>query len=85
MTQAGQQAAPSECPLAGESGFEGARADGVIGTYMHGPLLPKNVWFADWLIARALGLSPGLLAELDDELERGAHRSARRAAGIPSG
>src|SRR5438034_4367356 len=56
----------------GESGFEGARADGVIGTYMHGPLLPKNVWFADWLIARALGLSPGLLAELDDELERGA-------------
>ena len=29
----------------GESGFEGARADGVIGTYMHGPLLPKNIWW----------------------------------------
>ena len=69
----------------GESGFEGARADGVIGTYMHGPLLPKNIWFADWLIARGLGLSPGALADLDDELERGAHRGARRAAGIPSG
>ncbi len=23
----------------------------MIGTYLHGPLLPKNAWFADWLIA----------------------------------
>ena len=28
----------------------------VIGTYLHGPLLPKNAWFADWLIAAATGL-----------------------------
>ena len=31
----------------------------VIGTYLHGPLLPKNAWFADWLIATALGTRAG--------------------------
>src|SRR3954466_16284413 len=39
----------------GRSGFEGVRRGSVIGTYLHGPLLPKNAWFADWLIATALG------------------------------
>ena len=39
----------------GEDGYEGVRAGNVIGTYLHGPLLPKNAWFADWLIATALG------------------------------
>jgi lipid II isoglutaminyl synthase (glutamine-hydrolysing) len=66
----------------GRSGFEGARADNVIGTYLHGPLLPKNTWFADWLIATALGLDVGALAPLDDALELQAHRSARLAAGV---
>jgi lipid II isoglutaminyl synthase (glutamine-hydrolysing) len=65
-----------------QSGFEGARSGNVIGTYLHGPLLPKNVWFADWLIATALGIAVGELAPLDDELETKAHRDARRAAGI---
>ena len=37
------------------SGYEGVRRGSVIGTYLHGPLLPKNAWFADWLIATALG------------------------------
>ncbi len=40
----------------GHSGSEGARTGNTIGTYLHGPLLPKNTWFADWLIARALGM-----------------------------
>jgi hypothetical protein len=66
----------------GQSGFEGARSGNVIGTYLHGPLLPKNVWFADWLIATALGIAVGDLAPLDDELELRAHRDARRAAGV---
>jgi CobQ-like glutamine amidotransferase family enzyme len=66
----------------GTSGSEGAVAGNTIGTYLHGPLLPKNVWFADWLIARALAIEPGELAQLDDALERDAHLSARRAAGI---
>ena len=66
----------------GRSGFEGARRGNTIGTYLHGPLLPKNVWFADWLIARALGIAEDELAPLDDELEREAHLAARRAAGV---
>ncbi len=66
----------------GRSGFEGARAGNVIGTYLHGPLLPKNAWFADWLIAEALGIDPRQLEPLDDELERQAHRSALRAASV---
>jgi hypothetical protein len=66
----------------GRSGFEGARRGNTIGTYLHGPLLPKNVWFADWLIARALGIAEDQLAPLDDELEREAHLAARRAAGV---
>jgi lipid II isoglutaminyl synthase (glutamine-hydrolysing) len=66
----------------GRSGMEGARSANTIGTYLHGPLLPKNVWFADWLIARALGIHPGELAPLDDTLEHEAHLGALRAAGL---
>jgi hypothetical protein len=66
----------------GRSGYEGARAGNVIGTYLHGPLLPKNAWFADWLIATALAIDVSELVALDDDLEQQAHRSARRAAGL---
>ncbi|MFI5004039.1 MAG: type 1 glutamine amidotransferase [Solirubrobacterales bacterium] len=66
----------------GRSGLEGARSANVIGTYLHGPLLPKNIWFADWLIATALGIETSELVSLDDELEREAHRGARIAAGV---
>lgn len=66
----------------GRSGYEGTRAGNVIGTYLHGPLLPKNVWFADWLIATALGLAPSQLSALADTLEGRAHSSALRAAGL---
>jgi CobQ-like glutamine amidotransferase family enzyme len=66
----------------GRSGFEGARAGNTIGTYLHGPLLPKNAWFADWLIATALGINVDALTSLDDTLEDAAHASARRAAGL---
>jgi lipid II isoglutaminyl synthase (glutamine-hydrolysing) len=63
----------------GRDGVEGVLRDNVIGTYLHGPLLPKNVWLADRLIELALGVE---LEPLDDELESAAHASARRAAGI---
>jgi CobQ-like glutamine amidotransferase family enzyme len=66
----------------GRSGYEGARQGATIGTYLHGPLLPKNAWFADWLIATALRIDLSELSPLDDTLEREAHRSARRAAGV---
>jgi CobQ-like glutamine amidotransferase family enzyme len=63
----------------GSSGAEGVRNGTVIGTYLHGPLLPKNAWFADWLIRHATGLEK--LEPLDDRLEDAAHAEARRAAG----
>jgi lipid II isoglutaminyl synthase (glutamine-hydrolysing) len=66
----------------GRNGFEGARAGNRIGTYLHGPLLPKNAWFADWLIATALGIDVDALTSLDDVFEEAAHASARRAAGV---
>ena len=66
----------------GHSGEEGAVRGNTIGTYLHGPLLPKNVWFADWLIARALGLAPEELAALGDEIEQATHASAMQAAGV---
>jgi lipid II isoglutaminyl synthase (glutamine-hydrolysing) len=66
----------------GHSGLEGARSANVIGTYVHGPLLPKNSWLCDWLTALALGVEPAALAPLDDSLERAAHASALRAAGV---
>jgi CobQ-like glutamine amidotransferase family enzyme len=64
----------------GKDGFEGVRRENVIGTYLHGPLLPKNVWLADRLIEIALGIELEPLA--DDALEDAAHGSARRAAGL---
>jgi lipid II isoglutaminyl synthase (glutamine-hydrolysing) len=68
----------------GESGFEGCRAGRAIGTYLHGPLLPRNPWLADWLLAEALAHQTGIEAvELDplaDALEAEAHAvSASRA------
>ena len=68
----------------GVDGFEGVLERRVFGTYLHGPLLPKNAWLADHLIATAMsrrGLD-GALEPLEDELERAAHDSARSAAGI---
>jgi CobQ-like glutamine amidotransferase family enzyme len=68
----------------GESGFEGSRTGRAIGTYLHGPLLPRNPWLADWLLRQALahatGGDPPELHPLTDELEREAHAvSAGRA------
>ena len=76
----------------GTSGFEGARAGRVVGTYLHGPLLPRNPWFADWLLAQAAahrtGGEPPVFEPLDDELEAEAHAvsagRARSRGGRPS-
>jgi CobQ-like glutamine amidotransferase family enzyme len=64
----------------GKDGHEGVRKGNVIGTYLHGPLLPKNVWLADRLIELALDTSLDPLP--GDEMEEAAHASARRAAGV---
>ncbi len=50
----------------GEDGLEGAIINNCIGTYLHGPILPKNPCLADWLIEKAVGEE---LKPLDDELE----------------
>ena len=63
----------------GESGFEGAVAGRSIGTYLHGPLLPKNPWLADLVIGWALEHRTGqtvALEALDDDLESAAHAAA---------
>jgi CobQ-like glutamine amidotransferase family enzyme len=81
--------APGEEPLGrvlngfgnnGRDHHEGVRRENVIGTYLHGPLLPKNAWLADRLIELALETKLDPLP--DDSLEQAAHESARRAAGL---
>jgi lipid II isoglutaminyl synthase (glutamine-hydrolysing) len=67
----------------GGDGLEGVLLRNLIGTYLHGPLLPKNAWLADRLIALALGRRYGTipeLAPLEDGLEQAAELSARKAA-----
>lgn len=69
----------------GGDGSEGVLAGPVIGTYLHGPLLPKNWWFADHLIALALDRRYGgleSLEPLDDEFERAANARAQALAGV---
>jgi len=68
----------------GRSGYEGCRRGRALGTYLHGPLLPRNPWLADWLLAQALahagGGEPPELEPLPDGLEAAAHEvSAGRA------
>jgi CobQ-like glutamine amidotransferase family enzyme len=68
----------------GDSGYEGCRVARALGTYLHGPLLPRNPWLADWLLSQALahasGGEPPELEPLPDLLESEAHAiSAKRA------
>jgi CobQ-like glutamine amidotransferase family enzyme len=68
----------------GTSGFEGCRLGRAIGTYLHGPLLPRNPWLADWLLAQAAAHrtrgEPPSFEPLPDALEAEAHTvSAARA------
>ena len=68
----------------GNSGFEGCRLGRALGTYLHGPLLPRNPWLADWILAQAVAHATGgeapVFEPLDDRLEAEAHAvSAARA------
>ncbi len=67
----------------GESGYEGCRRVRAYGTYLHGPLLPRNGWFADRLLEDALTHATGEQHELPplaDELESQAHAVAAERA-----
>jgi CobQ-like glutamine amidotransferase family enzyme len=67
----------------GDDGGEGGVSGRVVGTYLHGPLLPKNPWLADrliaWGLAHATGTEPEL-DPLDDSLEVAAHAAATARA-----
>jgi hypothetical protein len=72
----------------GESGFEGVRVGNALGTYLHGPLLPRNAWLADWILERALEHRTGerrelrpLADELEDEAQNVAAARARLRGG----
>jgi lipid II isoglutaminyl synthase (glutamine-hydrolysing) len=67
----------------GESGYEGCRRGRALGTYLHGPLLPRNPWLADWLLAQALARRAGEPPELEplpDDFESAAQRVAAERA-----
>ena len=67
----------------GASGYEGCRVANALGTYLHGPLLPRNPWLADWLLAAAVEQRTGERPAFDplrDDLEREAHAVAARRA-----
>lgn len=58
--------------IEGKNKIEGARKNNVFGTYLHGPMLPKNPHFADYLIELALEKKYGKkinLETLNDEIE----------------
>lgn len=59
----------------GKSGYEGVIYKNVIGTYLHGPLLPKNPQICDYLIQKALErrYGPTELEALDDRQEEAAN------------
>lgn len=59
-----------------EDGTEGAVYKNSIGTYLHGPILPKNPRLTDFLLERALlhkYKEPVELPRLDDTLANSAH------------
>lgn len=68
----------------GADGFEGAVYKNAVGTYLHGSVLPKNPWLADWLISRALERRFGerLEGALDDSIEQAAHAAAIKRASM---
>jgi CobQ-like glutamine amidotransferase family enzyme len=69
----------------GTDGWEGAVSGHVYGTYLHGPLLPKNPAFADRLIREALARTrPDVALEpLDDALEARARAAVLARIGRP--
>ncbi|MBS0653123.1 MAG: cobalamin biosynthesis protein CobQ [Verrucomicrobia bacterium] len=71
----------------GADGMEGVFYHNMIGTYLHGPLLPKNPFLADWLIEKALEhkyKAPFSLPPLDDKHADNARQAVLRRYGMVS-
>jgi CobQ-like glutamine amidotransferase family enzyme len=68
----------------GSDGTEGAVQGSIVGTYLHGPVLARNAWLADALLAMALArdgrAAASALQPLDDVFESGAHDHGVRLA-----
>ncbi len=86
-TYLGEKARPLGKVLAGwgnndKDKVEGATYKNVFGTYLHGPVLPKNPWFTDLLIQRGLEKRYGKveLTPLNDKEENAAHDAALKLA-----
>lgn len=62
------------------AGFEGARTGNVIGSYLHGSLLPKNPALSDFLIGEAARRRYGTFTPVaaDSDLVRNARASAKK-------
>jgi CobQ-like glutamine amidotransferase family enzyme len=71
----------------GRDGTEGAVYRNAFGTYLHGPVLPANPWFADHLLSLALQRRYGVagLGPLDDSLELAAHAAVVRESRVDAG
>ena len=86
-TRLGQKARPLGNVLVGfgnngKDKTEGAVQNNVFGCYLHGPVLPKNPTFADYLVKLALKKSYGEieLKFLNDSIELTAHETALQRA-----
>ncbi|MBI3069880.1 MAG: hypothetical protein HYY87_01075, partial [Candidatus Levybacteria bacterium] len=69
----------------GKDQTEGAIYKNSFGTYLHGPILPKNPHFSDLLIQKALQKkygSPIDLSPLNDDLEWQAHKTIVKRLGV---
>ena len=69
----------------GRDRTEGARVHNIIGTYLHGSLLPKNPAVADWLLARAVERAGGTWegGSLDERADAWAEKARKVAASRP--
>jgi lipid II isoglutaminyl synthase (glutamine-hydrolysing) len=84
LTELGPGAVPFGTLIAGGGnngvdGTEGARRDNVFATYLHGPVLPKNPWLTDHLLALVMRRRAGaafVLTPLDDTVEEHNHQVA---------
>lgn len=68
----------------GQDGKEGAVYKNVLGTYLHGPLLPKNPWLADYILEKAINNKyPGTrLKLLDSKFEKMAYQKILKRLAI---
>jgi CobQ-like glutamine amidotransferase family enzyme len=66
-------------------GFDGVLAGGIVGTYLHGPVLARNPALADHILRRAVGQDLAPLRLPDEDAARRAHLVHRARSWLPAG